>query len=87
MADRNEEGGVLVQVCIECGREYMYDTAPPPENLACDKCGNGVFRTFYASPASDEAAEDFRETTDRDTLTTDPATDVTRGDLADLSNL
>ena len=41
MADRNENEGVLVQVCIECGRQYMYDTQePPPENLASDKCGN-----------------------------------------------
>jgi len=87
MADRNDDNGVLVQVCLECGREYMYDTQPPPANLTCDKCGNGVFRSFYTAAAGDEAAEDFHESTDRDVLTTDPATDVTRGDLADLSNL
>lgn len=78
---------VLVQICIECGKEYMYDDEEPPEDLTCDKCGNSVFRAFHASRRSDEAADDFRETTDRDLLTTDSASDVTRGDLHDLNNL
>jgi hypothetical protein len=79
-------GGVLVQVCLECGKEYMFDDQAP-ENLTCDKCGNAVFRSFFASTRSDEVVDDFNESTDRDLLTTDPATDVTRGDLHDLNNL
>src|SRR5690606_20382781 len=37
----NERGtdGVLVQVCLECGKEYMFEDAEPPADLKCDKCG------------------------------------------------
>jgi predicted nucleic acid-binding Zn-ribbon protein len=84
--DRNT-GSVLVQICIECGKEYMFDSGEPPDDLTCEKCGNGVFRSFHANARPDEASEDFRETTDRDLLTTDSASDVTSGDLHDLNNL
>ncbi|HUF49703.1 MAG TPA: hypothetical protein VMN60_02645 [Longimicrobiales bacterium] len=88
MAQRKEDAGVvLVQVCLECGKEYMYDTQEPPDDLTCEKCGSTVFRSFYADTLDDEVAQDFRDSTERDVLTTDPATDVTRGDLHDLSNL
>ena len=88
MAERNEDpGGVLVQVCLSCGKEYMYDNQEPPENLQCEKCGSTVFRSFFADTREDDVAEDFRESTERDVSTTDPATEVTRGDLHDLSNL
>ncbi|MEX0906856.1 MAG: hypothetical protein WD054_00890 [Gemmatimonadota bacterium] len=80
-------GGVLVEVCIECGKEYMFEQQEPPEDLKCDKCGNVVFRSFYAQTRTDEVAQDFRDSTDRDTGTTDSAAEVTRGDLQDLSNL
>jgi hypothetical protein len=79
--------GVLVQICIECGKEYMFEKQEPPDDLVCEKCGNGVFRSFFANQRSDEASDDFRETTERDVLTTDSAADVTRGDLHDLNNL
>jgi DNA-directed RNA polymerase subunit RPC12/RpoP len=86
-----EEGagaeGVLVQVCLKCGLEYMFEDEEPPSDLVCEKCGSQVFRSFFAGTSEDEAAEDFRESTERDTLTTDPATDVTRGDLHDLRNM
>jgi transcription initiation factor TFIIIB Brf1 subunit/transcription initiation factor TFIIB len=79
--------GVLVQVCLKCGLEYMFEDEEPPAELVCEKCGSQVFRSFFADTGEDEAAEDFRESTERDTLTTDPATDVTRGDLHDLRNM
>ena len=78
--------GVLTQVCVECGKEYFYDDEAPPADLACERCGNKVFRSFYDAASSNEAAADFKETTERDTNTDDPATDVTRGDLYDLNN-
>jgi DNA-directed RNA polymerase subunit RPC12/RpoP len=86
MAESNRGAdGVLVQVCLTCGKEYMFD-AEPPSDLACDKCGSTVFRSFVGRPRPDEVDDDFREATDRDTLTTDPATDVTQGDLHDLGD-
>lgn len=80
-------GSVLVQVCLECGKEYMFENQEPPEDLTCTKCGNGVFRSFFASTRGDDVVDDFNESTQRDTLTTDSASDITRGDLHDLNNL
>lgn len=88
MADKDQgTGEVLVQVCLECGKEYMFENEESPDDLTCDKCGNGVFRSFYANARSDEASDDFRDTTERDVLTTDSASEITRGDLHDLNNL
>jgi predicted nucleic acid-binding Zn-ribbon protein len=88
MAEEQRSGaGVLVQVCLKCGKEYMFEDEAPPPELKCGKCGSAVFRSFFADTAPDEVRDDFREATERDTLTTDPGTDVTRGDLHDLSNM
>jgi predicted nucleic acid-binding Zn-ribbon protein len=84
--ERSGEDNVLVQVCLECGKEYTFVDEAPPDGLTCEKCGNSVFRAFYDG-GEDDAARDFRETTERDAGTDDPATDVTRGDLRDLRNL
>ena len=86
MAD-DRSGGVLVQVCLECGKQYFFDREQPAGDLTCEKCGNGVFRSFFAEWKPGEASQDFTESTERDLRTDDPATDVTRGDLQDLNNL
>ena len=79
--------GVLVQVCVECGKEYFFDSGQQsPSELTCERCGNTVFRSFFDVTDGDEVVADFRETTDRDTTPEDPATDVSRGDLYDLNN-
>ena len=85
--DEDTGSGVLVQVCLECGKEYYFDATPPEPDMTCQKCGNGVFRSFMAERVPDEVQADFAESTERDTRTDDPATDVTRGDLHDLNNL
>jgi predicted nucleic acid-binding Zn-ribbon protein len=87
MADGSGSEGILVQVCIECGKEYFYDDGVPPRDQRCEKCGNTVFRSFYADARPDDAAQDFADSTERDTATNDPATDITRGDLHDLNNI
>lgn len=78
---------VLVQVCLECGKEYMFEADPPPERLTCEKCGSVVFRSFYSSATSDDVAEDYRELTERDLATDDAKTDDTRMDVRDLKKL
>lgn len=78
--------GVLVQVCVECGKEYFYDDTPPSAEQKCERCGNTVFRSFFDVTEEDEVVADFRETTDRDITPEDPATEVSRGDLYDLNN-
>lgn len=84
---RDPADGVLVQVCIECGKEYMYDSAPPRGGLACEKCGNQVFRSFFEATRYDEVEADFRASTERDLAPNDPESDVTRADILDLNNL
>jgi predicted nucleic acid-binding Zn-ribbon protein len=87
-ASQREPGeGVLIQVCLECGREYMFEDSPPPERLTCEKCGSTVFRSFYASTSEDEAEADFRDATERDLAPDDAETDATEADVLDLNNL
>ncbi len=79
--------GVLVQVCEVCGKHYTFDDRQPPPDMRCDKCGNGVFRTFFDVTSGDEVEADFRAATERDLATDDPATDVTSADIRDLDNI
>ncbi len=79
--------GVLVQVCEVCGKHYTFDDRQPPADMKCDKCGNGVFRSFFDVTSSDDVEEDFRAATERDLATDDPATDVTAADIRDLDNI
>lgn len=82
-----DRANVTLLVCLECGREYKFEGAEePPEDLKCEKCGNTVFRPFDDSGSPDEVQQDFRDSTERDTSTDDPAGEVTRGDLHDLNN-
>jgi hypothetical protein len=75
---------VLVQVCIECGTEYLIEEGEAAREEPCGKCGNTVYRSFRALAGSDEVTDDFRDATERDTATDDGPTDVTSGDLHDL---
>ncbi|MGH7482179.1 MAG: hypothetical protein ACRELV_08480 [Longimicrobiales bacterium] len=85
-ADRGETvGRLLVQACVECGREYMFE-AEPPEDLICDRCGNGVFRAFYDDSRPGDAEREFTEETDRDLGADAGASEVEPGDLYDLNN-
>ncbi len=79
--------GVLVQVCEVCGKHYTFDDRQPPANMTCEKCGNGVFRSFFDVTSSDDVEDDFRAATERDLATDDPATDVTAADIRDLDNI
>lgn len=85
-ADRGEPvGRLLVQACVECGREFMFE-GESPEGLECDRCGNTVFRAFYADSRPSDEAADFDETTERDLAADAGASDVRPGDLYDLNN-
>ncbi len=79
--------GVLVQVCLECGKEYMFDEKAPPEDLECEKCGNQVFRSFFSVKGYDDVEADFQRSTERDLAPNDDESDVTRSDILDLNNL
>lgn len=79
--------GILVQICVECGREYTFEDEPPPDDLECEKCGGEVFRSYYEADEPSEASIDFEETTGRDMNPDDPEGDTTSGDLVDLERL
>lgn len=79
--------GVLVQVCLECGKEYTFDSKAPPSTLRCEKCGNAVFRSFFEVTEPDDVETDFQDSTARDLSTDDDPEDVTRADILDLDNL
>lgn len=81
--------GVLLEVCVECGKEYMSEPGEASGLLRCERCGSEVFRSFDAATREEDADADadFHESTDRDTTPEDGPTEVTRGDLADLGNL
>jgi DNA-directed RNA polymerase subunit RPC12/RpoP len=83
---RRPEQTVLTLVCEKCGKDYFFDDEPPPADLACEKCGNRVFRSFHAS-VGDEAADDFRDVTERDLRPDDPEGDTMPGDVLDLNRL
>ena len=94
MAKRDEaaakpaaDSGILVQICVECGREYTFEDEPPADDMKCEKCGGRVFRSFYETETPSEASQDFTETTGRDMRPDDPEGDTTRGDLVDLERL
>lgn len=86
-ADDAGATGVMLLVCLECGREVQFESGdePPPE-LKCEKCGNEVFRRFDDTESPDDAQSDFRDTTERDTAPTDAEGEATRQDLLDLNN-
>ncbi len=75
---------VLVQVCIECGTEYLIEEGEAQRTEPCTKCGNSVYRPFHSFTGRNDAADDFDDSTGRDTDAVDGPTDVTTGDLHDL---
>ena len=77
---------VLTLVCENCGKDYFFEDEQPEPGMTCTKCGASVFRSFY-SQVGDEAADDFRDSTERDLDTDDPEGDVLPGDILDLNRL
>jgi DNA-directed RNA polymerase subunit RPC12/RpoP len=80
-------GEVSVLICLECGKEYMFEEEPPPEDLRCEKCGNSVFRPYVVAARSDDAEDDFRAATERDTSPEEGPGDVKPGDVRDINRL
>jgi len=79
--------GVLVQVCLECGKEYMFADRQPRGDLVCERCGNAVFRSFFSVSRYDEVEADFQASTERELTPDSDESDVTRTDILDLNNL
>lgn len=80
------ETEVLTLVCENCGKDYFFEDEPPEPGMRCEKCGGTVFRSFHETVGS-EAADDFRDSTERDLDPDDPEGDVMPGDIIDLNRL
>lgn len=80
-------GDVNVLICLECGKEYMFEDEAPPDDLRCDKCGNAVFRPYQVATREDEVEQEFRDATERDTTPEEGPGDITPGDVRDLNRL
>jgi DNA-directed RNA polymerase subunit RPC12/RpoP len=83
---REPRTGVLTLVCETCGKDYFFEDAQPEPGMSCEKCGGTVFRSFHDN-AGDEAADDFRDSTERDLDPDDAEGDVMPGDVMDLNNI
>jgi hypothetical protein len=81
---RGADGRVTTLVCELCGKDYSFEDEVPA-GLKCEKCGGTVFRTFQE--ALGEAADDFRDSTERDLDPDDPEGDTLPGDILDLNRL
>ena len=79
-------GTVLTLVCEKCGKDYFFEDSQPEPGMSCEKCGGTVFRSFYDN-VGDEAADDFRDSTERDLDPDDAEGDVMPGDVMDLNNI
>ncbi len=77
---------VLTLVCENCGKDYFFEDEQPEPGMTCEKCGASVFRSFHTE-VGDEAADDFRDSTERDLDPDDPEGDVLPGDILDLNRL
>ena len=80
-----EAQGVLTLVCFTCGQEYYFENQDPPEEMSCEKCGGTVFRDFFTPTDGDEAAQDFRDSTERDLDPDDAEGDTRPTDVIDLN--
>ncbi len=83
---REPRSEVLTLVCENCGKDYFFEDEQPRPGMTCEKCGASVFRSFHTS-IGDEAADDFRDSTERDLDPDDPEGDVLPGDILDLNRL
>ena len=79
-------GEVLTLVCETCGKDYFFDGTQPEPGMASEQCGGTVFRSVHEN-VGDEAADDFRDSTERDLDPDDAEGDVMPGDVMDLNNI
>ncbi|MGH7457837.1 MAG: hypothetical protein ACREKN_01980 [Longimicrobiaceae bacterium] len=80
----DRQSDVTLLACIKCGTDFSYE-GEAPDSPRCPKCGGTVFRSF-SDHRGDEAADDFRESTGRETEPGSPSSEAGPGDVSDLKN-
>ena len=83
MAGDNSPHGLLTLVCITCGNEKHFTTAPP-KTVQCEKCQGRVFRNFFTPVDADEATIAQLSETARSLSFDDESPSVTSDELRDL---
>lgn len=84
MADDQRTPRLMALVCLTCGNEKHFETAPPAK-LICEKCQGTVFRDYYVPVAGDDVAISQLEQTARGVSLDGGSFDVTEDDLNDLN--
>lgn len=83
MANDKGPRGLLTLVCLTCGNEKFFDSAPP-NAVTCEKCGGTVFRNFATPTAPDDATIATLEEQARSISYGDASPDTSPGDVSDL---
>lgn len=87
MQEEKGSEGLLTLVCVTCGRERNYDTAPPAAGAAvCDTCGGTVFSESLTPVRADEATISQLEETARNIALDEGSPEISPDDLRDLNN-
>jgi DNA-directed RNA polymerase subunit RPC12/RpoP len=84
MAQRKDTPEVVTLVCLTCGAEQFFHSAPP-SSIKCPTCGSTVFRTFSTPTQPDEVLESQLEDTARSVALGDASPDTTRDDVRELN--
>ncbi len=84
MARPNESPEVLTLVCLTCGAEQFFDSAPA-SSVKCPTCGSSVFRPFSTPTQPDDVLESQLEDTARSASLGDISPDTAPDDVRELN--
>ena len=84
MARQKDTPEVLTLVCLTCGAEQFFHSAPP-SSVKCPTCGSSVFRTFSTPTQPDDVLESQLEDTARSAALGDVSPGTAPDDVRDLN--
>ena len=85
MAPRKASPEVVTLVCLTCGAEQFFHSAPA-SSVQCPTCGSKVFRTFSTPTQPDEVVESQLEDTARSAALGDVSPGTTSDDVRELNS-
>jgi ribosomal protein S27E len=84
MVPRKDTPEVITLVCLTCGAEQFFHSAPA-SSVKCQTCGSSVFRTFSTPTQPDEVLESQLEDTARSAALGDVSPGTTTDDVRELN--
>ena len=85
MAKQKDTPTVQTLICLTCGAEQFFHSAPP-SSVKCKTCGSTVFRTFSTPTKPDEVMESQLEDTARSAALGDVSPGTAPDDVRELNN-